>query len=203
MKDFMKRVKADYILTSLLCAALGVVFVVWKEGVIDVIGTVLSVAMILVGIIYLGSFILSLATFGASTIAGIIILAVGILFLIQPQLIVSLIPIIIGVGLVFHGIRAVTESINAKKYGFSKWGVDLAFAIICLLCGLVCVFCPLEVMEQFIVLIGVILIINGVMNLVICMTATHATRSYNKQKETVDSGFVEDEEGNTDADDGI
>ena len=115
MREFLKRAKADYLLSSVLCIALGIIFVVWKGGVIDVIGTLLSIAMIIVGIIYLGSFILSLATFGASTIVGILVLAVGIWFLIQPSLIVSLVPVILGVGLVFHGIRAVTEAVNAKK----------------------------------------------------------------------------------------
>ena len=109
MREFLKRAKADYLLSSVLCIVLGIIFVVWKGGVIDVIGTLLSVAMIIVGIIYLGSFILSLATFGASTIVGILVLAVGIWFLIQPSLIVSLVPVILGVGLVFHGIRAVTD----------------------------------------------------------------------------------------------
>ena len=70
MREFLKRAKADYLLSSVLCIVLGIIFVVWKGGVIDVIGTILSVAMIIVGIIYLGSFILSLATFGASTIVG-------------------------------------------------------------------------------------------------------------------------------------
>lgn len=132
MREFLKRAKADYLLSSVLCIVLGIIFVVWKGGVIDVIGTLLSIAMIIVGIIYLGSFILSLATFGASTIVGILVLAVGIWFLIQPSLIVSLVPVILGVGLVFHGIRAVTEAVNAKKYGYEKWGMDLVFAIICL-----------------------------------------------------------------------
>ena len=63
MREFLKRAKADYLLSSVLCIVLGIIFVVWKGGVIDVIGTILSVAMIIVGIIYLGSFILSLATF--------------------------------------------------------------------------------------------------------------------------------------------
>ena len=78
MREFLKRAKADYLLSSVLCIVLGIIFVVWKGGVIDVIGTLLSVAMIIVGIIYLGSFILSLATFGASTIVGMLVLAVGI-----------------------------------------------------------------------------------------------------------------------------
>ena len=129
MREFLKRAKADYLLSSVLCIALGIIFVVWKGGVIDVIGTLLSIAMIIVGIIYLGSFILSLATFGASTIVGILVLAVGIWFFIQPSLIVSLVPVILGVGLVFHGIRAVTEAVNAKKYGYEKWSTRNAFFV--------------------------------------------------------------------------
>ena len=202
MREFLKRAKADYLLSSVLCIVLGIIFVVWKGGVIDVIGTILSVAMIIVGIIYLGSFILSLATFGASTIVGILVLAVGIWFLIQPSLIVSLVPVILGVGLVFHGIRAVTEAVNAKKYGYEKWGMDLVFAIICLVCGLVCVFCPLGVLKQFIMLVGIVLIINGALNLWIAVTATRAARDYRRRTETVDTEFVENE-GDRDETDGI
>ena len=195
MREFLKRAKADYLLSSVLCIVLGIIFVVWKGGVIDVIGTLLSIAMIIVGIIYLGSFILSLATFGASTI-------VGIWFLIQPSLIVSLVPVILGVGLVFHGIRAVTEAVNAKKYGYEKWGMDLVFAIICLVCGLVCVFCPLGVLKQFIMLVGIVLIINGALNLWIAVTATRAAKDYRRRTETVDTEFVENE-GDRDETDGI
>ena len=190
MREFLKRAKADYLLSSVLCIVLGIIFVVWKGGVIDVIGTILSVAMIIVGIIYLGSFILSL------------VLAVGIWFLIQPSLIVSLVPVILGVGLVFHGIRAVTEAVNAKKYGYEKWGMDLVFAIICLVCGLVCVFCPLGVLKQFIMLVGIVLIINGALNLWIAVTATRAARDYRRRTETVDTEFVENE-GDRDETDGI
>ena len=201
MREFLNRAKADYLLSSVLCIALGIIFVVWKGGVIDVIGTILSIAMIIVGIIYLGSFILSLATFGASTIVGILVLAVGIWFLIQPSLIVSLVPVILGVGLVFHGIRAVTEAVNAKKYGYEKWGMDLVFAIICLVCGLVCVFCPLGVLKQFIMLVGIVLIINGALNLWIAVTATRAARDYRRRTETVDTEFVENEGDRDETDD--
>ena len=184
--------KADYLLSSILCIILGVIFVVWRGGVIDVIGTILSVVMILVGVIYLGSFILSLATFGASTIVGILILAVGIWFLIQPSLIVSLIPVIIGVGLLFHGIRGVTEAISSKKFGYERWGLDLVFAIICLVCGIVFVFCPLGVLKQFILLVGIVLIVNGALNLWISLTATRAARDYRRRNETIDTDFVDE-----------
>ena len=46
MREFLKRAKADYLLSSVLCIVLGIIFVVWKGGVIDVIGTILSLSLI-------------------------------------------------------------------------------------------------------------------------------------------------------------
>ena len=95
-----------------------------------------------------------------------------------------------------------TEAVNAKKYGYEKWGMDLVFAIICLVCGLVCVFCPLGVLKQFIMLVGIVLIINGALNLWIAVTATRAARDYRRRTETIDTEFVENE-GDRDETDGI
>lgn len=198
MREFLKRIKADYLLSSILCILLGVIFVIWKGGVIDIIGTVLAVAMIAIGVIYLGSFFLSIVTNGVSVVMGILVLAVGIWFLIQPSFIVSLIPIIIGVVLLFHGIRGVMEAVNARKFGYERWVVNLVLAIICLVCGIICVFCPLGVMEKAIMLIGIVLIFNGVTNIWISATATHAAHDYERRNGTVDVDFV-DSEGNHDA----
>ena len=75
-------------------------------------------------------------------------------------------------------------------------------AIICLVCGLVCVFCPLGVLKQFIMLVGIVLIINGALNLWIAVTATRAAKDYRRRTETVDTEFVENE-GDRDETDGI
>ena len=119
----------------------------------------------------------------------------GIWFLIQPSFVVSLIPIIIGVVLLFHGIRGVMEAVSAKKFGYERWAVSLVLAIICLVCGIVCVFCPLGVMEKAIMLIGIVLIFNGVTNIWISATATHAARDFERRNETVDVHFMDDEGG--------
>ena len=34
MKDFLKRIKADFLLSSVLCIIMGIVFVVWSEEAI-------------------------------------------------------------------------------------------------------------------------------------------------------------------------
>ena len=132
---------------------------------------------------------------------GILVLAVGIWFLADPAVIMSLIPIVIGVVLLFHGIRGIKETIEAKKYGFDAWGANLILAIISVILGFFCVFDAFGMMEKATIVVGIILIYNGVSNIWIAGTATHAAKDYARRNGTVDVNFVED--GDNDETDGI
>ena len=186
MKEFLKQIKADYLLSSILCILLGVVFIIWKDGVLGVMGSMFAILLIIIGVVYLGSFFLNLVTNGVSVLMGIIILAVGIWFLIEPSVIVSLIPIVIGVVLLFHGIRALKETLEAKKYGFSSWGVNLVLALLGIVFGIICIFDAFGVMEKAIMLVGIILVFNGISNIWIAGTATHAAKDYARKNGTID-----------------
>lgn len=192
MKDFLRQIKADFLLSSVLCILLGVVFVIWKDGVIDVMGSVFAIMLIIIGVVYLCSFFLNLVTNGMSVLMGIIVLAVGIWFLIQPSVIMSLIPIVIGVVLLFHGIRALKETVDAKKFGYGSWGVNLALALLSIVFGIICIFDAFSIMEKAIMIVGIILIFNGLSNIWIAATATHAARDYERRNATIDVEFVED-----------
>ena len=76
MKEFLRRIKADFLLSSVLCILLGVVFIIWNNGVLNVIGSVLAIGMIVIGVVYLGSFFLSIVTNGLSVVMGLLVLAV-------------------------------------------------------------------------------------------------------------------------------
>ena len=131
-------------------------------------------------------------------LTGVIILAVGIRFLVQPAVIVSLIPIVLGVVLLFHGLRAIKETIEAKKFGYDAWGADLILAIISLICGFICVFDAFGVMEKATIVVGIILIYNGVSNIWISCSATRAAKDYARRNATVDVNFVEDDDDKRD-----
>lgn len=192
MKDYLKQIKADFLLSSVLCILLGVVFIIWKDGVIDVMGSVFAIVLIVIGLVYLCSFFLNLVTNGISVLMGIIILAVGIWFLIEPSVIVSLIPVVIGVVLLFHGLRALKETVEAKKFGYGSWGVNLGLALLSIAFGIVCIFNAFSIMEKAVMLVGVILIFNGLSNIWIAATATHAARDYARRNAAIDVEFVED-----------
>ena len=104
---------------------------------------------------------------------------------------VSLIPIVIGLVLIFHSIRSIIEAVNARKYGYGGWSVGLIFSIISLIFGIICVTNAFDVMKTATVVVGIILIFNGVSDIWITSRATKAESSYNKQKE-YEATFVED-----------
>ena len=194
MKDFLKRIKADFLASSILCIVLGIIFIGCNDGVINLMGSVFAVILIIIGAVYVGSFFLNFITNGLSVLMGVIILAMGIWFLVQPAVIVSLIPIVLGVVLLFHGLRAIKETIEAKKFGYDAWGADLILAIISLICGFICVFDAFGVMEKATIVVGIILIYNGVSNIWISCSATRAAKDFARRNATVDVNFVEDDD---------
>jgi uncharacterized membrane protein HdeD (DUF308 family) len=194
MKDFFKRIKADYLISSLLCVALGVVFIVWREATINALGMVLAIIMIVIGAVYLCSFFLNIVTNGLSAAIGAVVLLLGIWVLIQPGIIMSLIPIVIGVLLLCHGIRGMKESWESKNYGYSAWGVGAAFSAISLVLGIICIVDAFGVLELASVVIGIALIYNGLSNIWIAVHSTKAEKNYRREHETIDVTFKEDSE---------
>ena len=192
MKDFFKRIRADYLISSLMCIALGIVFVVWPDKTSDLIGTVLAIIMIIIGIIYLCSFFLHIATNGLSAAIGGIVLLLGIWILIQPSIVLTLIPIVIGVVLLAHGLRGFKESWDSKGYGYNSWGIGAALSLISMVFRVVCIVDAFGVVKLAFVLIGIALIYNGVSNIWIAVHATKYEKTYRKEHETIDVEFKED-----------
>lgn len=94
-------------------------------------------------------------------------------------------------GAHFHSIRSIIEAVDARKYGYGGWSVGLIFSIISLIFGIICVTNAFDVMKTATVVVGIILIFNGVSNIWITSRATKAESAYNKQKE-FEATFVED-----------
>ena len=192
MKDFLKRIRADYLFSSLLLIALGVIFIIYNDGVLDILGSVFAIILLVIGVIYICSFFLNLLTNGFSVVLGIIVLAIGIWFLINPNIIVSLIPILLGIVLLFHGIRGLIESLSAKKYGFGSWTIGIILEIISIVFGILCIVDAFGMMEKATIVVGIILIYNGFSNMWIASRVSKYEKVYNANN-TIDVDFIDND----------
>lgn len=189
MKDFLKRIKADLLVSSILCIILGVVFIVWSKQIISAIGTFLAVILIVIGIVYLCSYLMNSSSNGLSAGMGVIITIIGIWILIQPEIVISLIPIILGVVLLIHGIRDLKESFEAKRYGLSTWGISAFLSVISIGFGVLCIVDAFAVMQLPFIVMGIALIYNGISNIWIAIRTAKAAKEYNDKNLPLDVEF--------------
>lgn len=194
MKAFFKRIKVDFLLSSLLCILLGITFIIWNGQVIDVIGTVLSVGLLVVGIIFVLGYFSKLMESVPAILAGIIFVALGAWFLIEPARIFTLIPIVIGLVLLFHGIRGVTESLAAKTYGLGCWGVNFLLSAVNVVLGIICIIFSTKIIETAAIFVGIILIYNGLSNIWIIASGSRAKRMYDKTLGVIDVEVIEEKD---------
>jgi uncharacterized membrane protein HdeD (DUF308 family) len=186
MKELMRRIRADYMLSSLLCIAMGVVFIVNPDDVSSVIGTVCAAVLIIIGLVYLGSYFLHVVTNGISAAMGAVVLLLGVWVLLQPQIVTTLVPIVIGVVLLAHGVRGFRESLS------DAWGIGAVLSVISMVLGVVCIVEAFGIVTFAIKVIGVALIYNGISNIYIAIASSRSERRYRKNHGTIDVEFNED-----------
>ena len=108
MKKFLKQMKWETMLTSLLYIVLGIVALLIPETMVKTLGYLIGILLILAGAVSMICYLLREAhqnyyrnDFGY----GLMGIAVGILFLYKVDWIISLVPAILGVLVVGSGCR--------------------------------------------------------------------------------------------------
>lgn len=105
--------------------------------------------------------------FGYDLISGFFLCAIGIFMILRSDIVIMMIPFIIGLFIVIEGIMNMTRSLELKRWGFEKWFYDLLLSLLLLILGFIIVFNPFDVAIVSIIFIGVCFIYDGVLNLII------------------------------------
>lgn len=191
MMDTMKKIKADMIISALVCVALGVVLLVWPAETIDIFCKVLAAGLIVIGLVNIFSYLINkdLHPFGA--VLGPIVVLVGVWIFIRPESIVSLVPIVIGVMLCVHGIQDMKLSFETKENGYEKWWSMLLIALISLILGVLCIVNAFGIVTLALQFIGIALIYDGLTDIWIASRAIRAARAKRKEEEALESPYRE------------
>ncbi len=191
MKDAMKRIKVDVIMSALVCVALGVVLLVWPDKTIDIFCKVLAVGLVLIGVVNLVSYFTNRSMHPFGAVLGTIATLVGVWVFGHPNSIVSLVPIVIGVMLCVHGIQDVKLAFETKSNQYEKWWSVLLLALVSIILGLLCIINAFGVVTLALQFIGVALIYDGLTDLWIAGQAIRVARAMKKQEEALESEYKE------------
>lgn len=156
------------ILWDIISIVIGVVLILFPGEAMDLSLKVIGVVLLVAGVsgIILG--IKSQGAYIAYTLSGAVTAIVaGIVCLLQPQLIKSVLPLIMGIIILATGVFNIVNSINAKNAGASRWVASLVLALITVICGIVILFNLNQAANLLVTIIGIIYVYNGVSTLII------------------------------------
>lgn len=191
MRDMLKRIKADVILSGIFSVALGIVLFVWSVETINIICRILAAGLVLIGILNIIMYVRNRQAHPFSAALGLTATLIGIWLFFRPDTVASIVPIVIGVILMMHGIQDFKLAFETKGNDYEKWWSILIMGIVSFALGVLCVVFAFGLVNLAMKFIGIALIYDGVSDLWIASRAAKATKNAKLEEEALESEYKE------------
>lgn len=194
MERILKKIKTNVIVSALICIGLGVILVAWPGLSVKVVCMAIGAVLVINGISRLLNFIFNRdgSMFSQmNLVMGIIITVIGGWILLQPGTIIAMIPILVGIIIVIHGINNLQQSVSLCQNRYDKWWVALLLGIITIGFGILLIFNPFAAVDTLIRFIGLFLIYDGASDIWIM---SRVTRNVKAAREEMDALTIDGKE---------
>lgn len=170
----MRVAKIGYIIMSVLLCVFGVLLIADPDISLSVIGIVCGALFIVFGLVRLVGYFskdLYRLAFQYDLAFGLLMIALGVIMLLSPESLMNFICIALGLSIFADGLFKVQIAIDSKRFGLSTWWLILALAVITVVVGIVLVARPSDSSRVLIVLMGVSILCEGILDLGTVITA--------------------------------
>lgn len=190
MERILKKIKTNVVISALVCIALGVVLVVWPGMSVQVTCMAIGAVLVLNGISRLMNFIFGRdgSLFSQMNLfMGIIITVIGVWILFQPNKIIAMIPILVGIIIIIHGINNLQQAVTLCKSLYDKWWVALLLGLLTIGFGVLLICNPFEAVDTLVMFIGAFLIYDGISDIWIVSRVSRSAKQIKQELEAVDA----------------
>lgn len=184
MKSVIQDMKHNYFINAVIMVILGIVLVIWPHILGVMLCYLLGGALIVMGIFQLISFLRGerLGFYNKFVMMmGIVLVLLGIWICAQPRIVLSIIPVVVGIIVLIHGLMDIQYTLDIKKAGSEKWWIALIAEVLTLIVGLLLVLNPFTVYEITMVLVGVAMLYDGGSDLALLLFSYLAQRDTDKR----------------------
>ncbi len=191
----MRIAKVGYLIISVAMSVLGVWLIVAPGFPLSLLGYLFGAMLIVFGIVRLVGYFskdLFRLAFQYDLAFGILMLALGILTLVNPGGLMNFICLALGISVLTDSIFKVRISLDARKFGIRKWWLILGFAMITGILGLVLMFRPGAGSHLLAVLLGIALLSEGMLNISTVVTAVKIIK--HQKPDIIEAEYEESEE---------
>ena len=195
LNNRIKAAKTGYIIISILLCVLGIVLIAVPDFSVTLLCVLGGGIMMLFGLVkiigYCSKDLYRLA-FQFDLAFGILFVVLGFILIIRTDAMVNLICIVMGICVLADALLKIQISIDSRAFGIKKWWLILAMAILTGVAGFLLIFRPSESIQIIMILFGIVLITEGVLNLTTILTAVKIIR--HQMPEVIDAEYCEIEQ---------
>lgn len=188
LNNFLK----GQIVTSIIYIALGVCLAFMPVSAINVICKfVFGILLILVGLYHILIYILEkLNSTILDLFSGGVLMVIGIFLFMNPQVVVRLLPILLGTFVLVDSIWSLKGSLKLKKRGSGAWKFLLIGSLIFIGLGVSLVINPFTMVKYTVIFAGWIFLCNGVVDLIYLILLHRGLKELRQETEAIDTEAV-------------
>lgn len=155
---------------SIIYIILGLIFILWPGASVLSICYIVGAVILVLGLIKVISWFSynynqANSTFTFDFAYGIIATLLGLFMLLFPNTIVSALPIVLGILVLFDSIMRIQIAFDLKSASSKRFTSTLILALLTGVFGLIIMFNPFKVALTLTVFIGIVFLISGAVNL--------------------------------------
>lgn len=145
MEKVLKAFYKSSLITSLILFILGILLIFESEATILSISYIIGGCLIAAGLTAIINFFRNKMKDSFSElniVYGVVTSVAGILIIINPYVIGSFIPIVIGIGIIINSAMKLQYAFELKNIHNSMWKMTMVISIVSTLCGIILLFNP-------------------------------------------------------------
>ena len=165
--ETLRKFRASSYAVSIVYIIVGLIMLLNPSFISDAVNYVIGVLVIIYGLIYSVSLYQKKDTeiYGKfDFLAGIICISFGLFLILNPDVLVSLIPFCTGVIIFMDAIRFVVNSIKLKKLNYKSWIINLIVGLIFLTFAIYIIINAKNISYLLIRFIGGFLIVDAILD---------------------------------------
>ena len=162
IKKGMNKIFNASIVTSVIILVLGIFLFIQPDTIIRIVSIILGGIILVPGITSLLDYFKN--KYQPSLITGIVTIIIGLILIINTELVASILPFILGIYFIINGINRLQYALELKKQNIN-YTTSLVFSILIILCGILFIINPFGGALVITKVMGIFMIIYAVLDL--------------------------------------
>lgn len=202
MDKIMNKFFKSSIITSIILIILGLLLIFESETTIISISYIIGSILLAIGVVAIINFIRKInanINDRLDIVYGIPTIILGILIITNPHAIASIIPFVLGIGIIISSANKLQYSLELKQNNNNLWKAGMVIAIISSICGVILLFNPFKGAVLFTKIAGIFITVYAILDITSTITIRKSVKNIHDMidRTVVEAEIIEEDEKET------